>query len=98
MFCKIWGFPGGDYEERRLLENKNPVLTSQENHYVSATESSRLMLCMIWGFQGGDYEECSSEMLYRVAVVRTDVSMERITSITKVTRIGVLGTFSLRGP
>jgi hypothetical protein len=45
-------------EERRLLGYKNPVRTSQETHYVSATESSRLMLCKIWGFHGGDYEEC----------------------------------------
>jgi hypothetical protein len=27
-------------------------------HYVSATEPSRLMLRMILGFHGGDYEEC----------------------------------------
>jgi hypothetical protein len=37
----------GDYEECRLLGNKNPVHTSQETHYVSATEPSRLMLCKI---------------------------------------------------
>jgi hypothetical protein len=58
MLCKIWGFHGGDYEECRLLGYKNPVHTSQETHYVSTTESSRLMLCKIWGFHGGDYEEC----------------------------------------
>jgi hypothetical protein len=56
--CKIWGFHGGDYEKCRLLGYKNPVRTSQETHYVSATEPSRLMLCKIWGFHGGDYEEC----------------------------------------
>jgi hypothetical protein len=27
--------------------DKNPVRTSQETHYVSATEPSRLMLCKI---------------------------------------------------
>jgi hypothetical protein len=48
----------GDYEEWRLLRNKNPVRTSQERHYVSATESSQLMLCNIWGSHGSDYEEC----------------------------------------
>jgi hypothetical protein len=37
---------------------KNPVRTSQETHYVSATEPSQLTLCRIWGFHGGDYEEC----------------------------------------
>jgi hypothetical protein len=40
-----------------LLGYRNPVHTSQETHYISATESSRLMLCKIWGFQGGYYEE-----------------------------------------
>jgi hypothetical protein len=30
-----------------LLGYKNPVRTSQETHYVSATESSQLMLCKI---------------------------------------------------
>jgi hypothetical protein len=58
MLCKIWGFHGSDYEERHLLGFKNPVLTSQETHYVSATESSQLMLCKIWGIHGSDYEEC----------------------------------------
>jgi hypothetical protein len=58
MLCKIWGFHGGDYEECRLLEYKKPVRTSQETHYVSATQPSQLMLCKIWGFHGNDYEEC----------------------------------------
>jgi hypothetical protein len=35
-----------------------PVRTSQETHYVSATEPSRSMLRKIRGFHGGDYEEC----------------------------------------
>jgi hypothetical protein len=56
--CKIWGFHGSLYEECRLLRYKNPVRTSQETHYVSATESNQLMLCNIWGFHGGDCEEC----------------------------------------
>jgi hypothetical protein len=55
--CKIWSFHGSDYEEFRLLGYKNPVLTSQETHYVSATKSSQLMLCTIWGFHGSYYEE-----------------------------------------
>jgi hypothetical protein len=55
---KIWGFHGGDYEECCLLGDKTPVRTSQETHYVSATEPSQLMLCHIWGFHGGNYEEC----------------------------------------
>jgi hypothetical protein len=45
--CKIGGFHGGDYEECRLLGYINPVRTSQETHYVSATEHSRLILCNI---------------------------------------------------
>jgi hypothetical protein len=56
--CKICGFHGTDYDECRLLRYKNPVRTSQEAHYISVTESSRLMLCKIGGFRDGDYEEC----------------------------------------
>jgi hypothetical protein len=58
MLCKIWDFHGGDFEEFRLLGYKNPVRTSQDTNYVSATEPSQLMLCKIWGFHGGGYEEC----------------------------------------
>jgi hypothetical protein len=56
--CKIWGLHGGNYEECRLLGYKNLVRTSQEKHYVSFTEPSRLMLCKIWGYHGCHYEEC----------------------------------------
>jgi hypothetical protein len=42
----------------RLLEYKNPVRTSHETHYVSATETWRLMLWKIWDFHDEDYEEC----------------------------------------
>jgi hypothetical protein len=45
--CKIWSFHGSDYEECRLLGYKTPVRTSQETHYVSATDTSQLMLCKI---------------------------------------------------
>jgi hypothetical protein len=45
------------FQESRLLGYKNPVRTSQETHYFSTTQSSRLMLCKIWGFHGSDYEE-----------------------------------------
>jgi hypothetical protein len=45
--CKNLDVHSGDYEEWRLLRYKNPVRTSQETHYVSATELSQLMLCKI---------------------------------------------------
>jgi hypothetical protein len=45
--CNIGFFHGGDYEECRLLGYENPFRTSQETHYVFATEPSRLMLCKI---------------------------------------------------
>jgi hypothetical protein len=61
-------------------------------HYVSATESSRLMVCKICGFHGGDYEERCLLGCYAVALVRTDVSEEGISSIIRVTKIGELGT------
>jgi hypothetical protein len=66
MTCKIWEFYGGDYEECRLLAYKNPVRTSQETHYDSATEPSRLILYKIWGFHGSDYEECRLQGCYAV--------------------------------
>jgi hypothetical protein len=84
MLCKIEGFHG-DYEECRLLGYKNPVRTSQETHFFSTREPSRLMLRKIGGLHGGDYEECR---LLGWSSVRTDVSAERIASIIKVIRIG----------
>jgi hypothetical protein len=45
--CKIRGFYGSNYEEGRPLGYKNPVRTSQETHYISATNYSRLMQCKI---------------------------------------------------
>jgi hypothetical protein len=56
--CKIWSFHISDCEKCRLLGYKYSVRTSQETHYVFATEYSLVMLCKIWGFRGGDYEEC----------------------------------------
>jgi hypothetical protein len=47
------------------------------------------MLCEISGFHGGEYEECRLLGCY-VALVRTDVSDERIAS-NRMT-IGELGT------
>jgi hypothetical protein len=43
-------FHGGDYEEYHLLGYKNPVRTSHETNYVSATEHTQLMLCKISSF------------------------------------------------
>jgi hypothetical protein len=57
MLYRIEDFRDGDYEECRLLGYKDPVCTSQETHYVSATEPSRLMLCKVEGFHSDDYEE-----------------------------------------
>jgi hypothetical protein len=55
MLCKIWGVNGGDYEECRFVGYIETIRTSQEAHYVSSTDPSRLMLCRIWDFHGGDY-------------------------------------------
>jgi hypothetical protein len=55
---EIWGSHCGDYEECYLLGHNNPVRTSQETLYISATKPSRIMLCKIWGFHFSDYEEC----------------------------------------
>jgi hypothetical protein len=69
VFCKIWGFQGDNNEESRLLGYKIPARTSQELHYVSATESSQLKLCKIWGFHGKDYEEGSLLGCYAVRLL-----------------------------
>jgi hypothetical protein len=45
--CYVRRLQGDDYEECRLLGYRNPIRTSQETHYVSATEPSQLMLCKI---------------------------------------------------
>jgi hypothetical protein len=55
---KFWGFHGGDYEYYRLLGYKFSAHTSQDIHYISGTQPSRLMLCKILGFHGSNYEEC----------------------------------------
>jgi hypothetical protein len=54
----VWGFHSGAYEGFRLVGYRNPVHTSQETLYISATNSNLFMLSKIWGFHGGDYEEC----------------------------------------
>jgi hypothetical protein len=43
----IWSFHGGGYEECSLLGYKNPVRTSPETHYFSATDPILLILCKI---------------------------------------------------
>jgi hypothetical protein len=67
------------------------VCTSQETHYVSATEPGRLMLCKIWGFTVVT-EECRLLGCYAMWLLRIRVLMECITSIIRVTWIGELGT------
>jgi hypothetical protein len=87
MLCKICGFHGGDYEECHLLGYTNPVRTSQETHYLSATEP-RLMLYKIWSFDGVDYEECRLPGMWsRMALLRSDVSEEIIASIIRVKKL-----------
>jgi hypothetical protein len=51
-------------------DKKKPVRTSQEIHYVSATEPSRLRLCKILVFHGGDYEDYEEEEREKWVVVR----------------------------
>jgi hypothetical protein len=52
-------------EECRLLGYRNPVCTSQETHYFSATETSWLMLCNIWSFHGCDAVWFLWEQIFR---------------------------------
>jgi hypothetical protein len=69
MIFKIWGFQGDDYEECCLLEYKNPVRTSQETHYISATEYTRLMLYKKWYFHGRKYEDCRLLVCYALRLL-----------------------------
>jgi hypothetical protein len=70
IYCKWWGFRGGDRDECRPLGYNNPVRTLQETYCFSVTEPSRLLLCKIWGFHGGDYKECSLLGCYAVWLLR----------------------------
>jgi hypothetical protein len=82
---------GGEYEECYLLGYKNTVRTSQETHYVSATEPSWLMLCKIWGVHGGDYEEC------RLLGYRTPVRTSQETHFVSTTESSQLMLCKIRG-
>jgi hypothetical protein len=42
---RIWVFTGVTMKNVVFWGYKNPVRTSEETYYVSATEASRLMLC-----------------------------------------------------
>jgi hypothetical protein len=51
QYVRFEGFHGFGFEEFRLLGYRNPVSTSQETYYVSATEATEV-------FHGGDCKEC----------------------------------------
>jgi uncharacterized membrane protein len=89
--CKIWGFHCGDYEECRLVGYKNPVRTSQETHYVSATKTSQLMLCKIWCFHGCDFEE------YRLLGYKHPVRTSQETNYVSATEHSLLILFMIWG-
>jgi hypothetical protein len=63
-------------------------------HYVSATESSQLMLCKIWVFHGDDYEECRLPG-YRNPV-RTSQGTHYV-SVTKSSRLMLCKIWSFLG-
>jgi hypothetical protein len=92
MLCKIWGFHGSDFEECRLLGYQNPVRTSPETLYFSATDLNHLILCKILGFHCGDGEKCRlSWMWHRVVFVSIHFSEKCVFSVVKVKRISGLG-------
>jgi hypothetical protein len=92
--CKIWRYHGGHYEECRLLGYKNPVRTSQETYYVSATGPSQLMLCNMWGVHGGDYEE--SRLLGYKNPVRTSQETHNV-STTESSQLMLCKIWSFHG-
>jgi hypothetical protein len=81
------------YEECRRLGYKNPVLTSEETHYLSTTYPIWLILCNIWGFHGGVYGEfrllgCDAmwallEPTFQLLLIIDDIPRSRILSILK---------------
>jgi hypothetical protein len=90
MLCKIWGFCGGDYEECRLLEYKNPVRTSQETlPFLYRVQPVKAMYDLRFS-QRWPWKVPSSGMLRSEVLVRTYVSEEISASIILVTRIGEL--------
>jgi hypothetical protein len=91
LLSRIWGFHGGDYEECRRLGYKKPVCTSQETHYVSATEASQLMLCKIWGFHGSDYEE------WRLLGYKNQVRTSQESHYVSTTELSQLMQCKIRG-
>jgi hypothetical protein len=98
--CSIYKTPcqsrlgTADYEEKRILGYKYPVRTSQETHYVSATEPGRLMLGRICGFHGGDCEElCILGYKYPV---RTSQETHHV-SVTEPGRLMLCKIWHFRG-
>jgi hypothetical protein len=95
MVCKVWSITAVTMKNAVFWDIK-PVHTSQETHYISDSEPSRLMLCKIWGFYGGDYEGCrhlgcDAVYLLKEPTFRGNVS----TSIIRVERTSELGTSSV---
>jgi hypothetical protein len=82
----IWGFHSGDCEECRLLGYKNPVRTSQETHYVSATERTQLMRVWFGVFTAVPTKNAVFRDARPSCFVRTEVSDERTASIIRVER------------
>jgi hypothetical protein len=83
-WCKIWDYYGGNYEEFRFLGYKTPIRNSQETHYMSATESSRLMLCNFTFSRQYLWRIPSSGMWSRVGLVGTEGTEDCVTSIIRV--------------
>jgi hypothetical protein len=81
-------------EECRLLGYKNPVRTSKETLRLRYRVQPINALYDLRFTQRELHRMPPSGMLRRVALVRTDVSEQRIASIIRVTRIGELGTTS----
>jgi hypothetical protein len=78
--------------ECRLLGYKNPVRTSQETHYVSATESSQLMLCKIEVFTAVTMKNAIFWDVAPCVSCKNRRFGGATASIIRVIRIGELGT------
>jgi hypothetical protein len=81
-------------KECLLLGYKTPVCTSQETYYVSATQSSRLMLCNIWRSHSSDHEECCF-LWYKNPVLTSQETL--YFSVTECSRLMICKIWGVHG-
>jgi hypothetical protein len=80
ILCKIWGFQAVAMKNAVFWDIKTQSVRHRK-HYISTAEPSQLVVCKIWGFQA---VAMKSAVFWDVTLVRTDVSEERVASISEL--------------